>query len=31
VQGIDRHEAGKFRLWRVPRVMHQARRRFAGR
>jgi hypothetical protein len=27
VQGIDRHEAGKFRLWRVPRVMHAVRRR----
>ena len=30
VQGIDRHDARKFRLRRVPRVMHPARRRFGG-
>jgi hypothetical protein len=30
VQGIDRHDARKFRLWRVPRVMHPARHRFGG-
>jgi hypothetical protein len=31
VKGIDRHDARKFRLRRVPRVMHPARRRFGGR
>jgi hypothetical protein len=30
VQGIDRHDARKFRLRRVPRVIHSARRRFGG-
>ena len=31
VQGIDRHDARKFRLWRVPRMMYPARRRFGVR
>jgi hypothetical protein len=31
VKRIDRHDARKFRLRRVPRVMHPARRRFGGR